>query len=76
MNEGEFIELVRSTLVLKRIEPEDGMGVTRGWDSLKQVSLALRLGEELGIPVPPDRIGELSTLQSLLSFFREKGAVA
>lgn len=75
MTEAEFVERVRTILKLRELSLADSMGFTRGWDSLKHVSLVVALEDELGVTVPADRIGELTSIEALVEFFKNQGAI-
>jgi acyl carrier protein len=51
------------------------MGRTRGWDSLAHVNLILDIERWAGVSVPPELVGELTTLQALAGYLREQEAL-
>ncbi|MCH8823966.1 MAG: acyl carrier protein [Planctomycetes bacterium] len=72
----ELTEFIRSSLNLKDITEDSGMGKVRGWDSLNHVSLVMSMEEEYDIEIPPDMIGELTSVAEIVEFFKEEGAIA
>jgi hypothetical protein len=63
-------------LKLSTLEPGAGMGVTRGWDSLAHVNLILALEDWAGVSVPPELMGELTTVEAIAAHLAAQGALA
>lgn len=57
------------------LSPDAGMGRTRGWDSLAHVNMILALEQWAGVGVPPELMGELTTVEALASWLREQGVM-
>ena len=64
---------IASTLKLPSVDDDSAMGSVRGWDSLRHIELIMALQAELGISIPPDRIGELASVAALAAFLVEEG---
>ncbi|MBI4805931.1 MAG: acyl carrier protein [Desulfovibrio sp.] len=68
----EFSSFFSKTLAVEDIGPDGAMGKTRGWSSLAHVDLILALEDWAGVPISPDLIGELTSVQSIQVFLREQ----
>jgi acyl carrier protein len=73
MTQPEMLSLFASLLEVKEVKLDDEMGVVRGWDSLNHLNLILGLEERFGISIPPDRVGELTSVKAILGFCSEQG---
>lgn len=76
MNQADFLEIMRKTLKLKALDADARLGRTRGWDSLGHIELIAILEERLDTSIPPELLGELTSVQSLLSYFKAKGLIS
>lgn len=72
----DLTAFIGQTLRGGTIGPDAGMGRTRGWDSLAHVNLILALETWAGVPVPPELMGELTTLETLADWLRAQGVLA
>jgi len=72
MTEEQVVDFVRSTLNLPALEADAQMGMVRGWDSLRQVSLMLALEEFADVSVPPDLFAELTSVGAIIQFLDEE----
>jgi acyl carrier protein len=70
--ENRLLAAIAKHLGIALVKREDGMGKTRGWDSLAQVSLLLDMEQAIGIKIPPNMFGKLITAGSIADFFREQ----
>ena len=67
----EFSSFFTATLGLKELKPDDAMGSTRGWSSLAHVDLILALEDWAGVSIPPELIGELTSVTSIVAYLSE-----
>jgi acyl carrier protein len=67
----EFRGFFTKTLAVEEIGPDAAMGKTRGWSSLAHVDLILALEDWAGVPIPPDMIGELTSIQTIQAFLTD-----
>lgn len=67
----DFQTFFNATLSVEGIDLQGAMGKTRGWTSLAHVDLILALEEWAEVPIPPDLIGELTSVSSILSFLHD-----
>lgn len=72
----DLAAFVSQTLRAGTLGPGAGMGRTRGWDSLAHVNLILALETWAGVAIPPELMGELTTLETLADWLRAQGALA
>lgn len=72
----DLTAFIGQTLRAGTIGPDAGMGRTRGWDSLAHVNLILALETWAGVPVPPELMGELTTVEALASWLNAQGVLA
>jgi acyl carrier protein len=72
----EVLNFIQKNLSLGEIDLATAMGAIRGWDSLRHIELILDMSENFNIEIPPDRIGELTQVTSILDFFREEGILS
>jgi len=72
----DLTAFIGQTLRAGTLGPDAGMGRTRGWDSLAHVNLILALETWAGVPVPPELMGELTTVEALASWLRAQGVLA
>lgn len=72
----ELAAFIGRTLKLKSLEPGAGMGTTRGWDSLAHVHLILALEEWAGVSVPPELMGELTTVEAIAAYLGAQGVLS
>ena len=66
-------EFIRRTLDVRELDSNAAMGKTRGWDSLNQVNLITALEGAYEIEIPPDMVGELASLPSIIKYFQTEG---
>jgi acyl carrier protein len=66
-----LIQFISETLGITDLTEESAMGKNRKWDSLGHVSLILSLDAEYSCGIPPDMIGELVSVGSIVEYFRE-----
>ncbi|KAF0235375.1 MAG: hypothetical protein FD177_129 [Desulfovibrionaceae bacterium] len=71
----DLAAFIGQTLKAANLGPDAGMGRTRGWDSLAHVNLILALETWAGVPVPPELMGELTTLETLADWLRAQGVL-
>jgi len=64
----ELAAYVGQTLKVRELAPDAGMGRTRGWDSLA-------IEQWAGVSVPPELMGELTTLSAIALYLGEQGAI-
>lgn len=67
----ELFSFFSATLGIKELKPSDAMGATRGWSSLAHVDLILALEEWADVCIPPEMIGELTSVQSIVAYLHE-----
>jgi len=72
----ELLAFIGRTLKVKNLGEDAGMGRTRGWDSLAHVNLILALEQWAGVSVPPELMGELTTVESIASHLSAQGVLA
>lgn len=73
MGSDRIRETIRRSLGLPQLDANARMGSVRGWTSLRHVRLLLDLERELGVRVPVERFGALTSVPAIVAFF-EKGA--
>jgi acyl carrier protein len=72
----DLTAFIGQTLKAGSLDPDAGMGRTRGWDSLAHVNLILDIEQWAGVSVPPELVGELTTLKALAGYLRDLGVLA
>jgi acyl carrier protein len=73
ITQAALLELIRSMLRLKTLGDTAALGKVRGWDSLKHVEIMLALETQLGVKIPAETFGELTSVESIVSYLGEKG---
>ena len=73
MTYQELLEVLKIELRLSDVGGAEEMGKTRGWDSLRQVSLMFAIEQAAGTSVPPDMFGELTSVEAIWEFLAEEG---
>lgn len=76
MTRQELLDFLRSELRLPALDETASMGKTRGWDSLKQVTLLLTMEQKFGVRIEPHVFGELTSVDRISSFFRDRGVLS
>ena len=71
----ELEEFIKGELRLAELPPDAEMGKTPGWDSLKQVELVLEMGSRFACSIPPDMIGDLISLESIVAYLTKEGVL-
>jgi acyl carrier protein len=69
----QLIDTIRRSLKLAKLDPLAKMGSVRGWDSLRHVHLLLELENAYQCEIPTDMFGSLTSVDSIVSYFRSNG---
>lgn len=72
---ADLAGFVAKTLRVKDLGPDPGMGRIPAWDSLAHVNLVLAVEEWAGVAVPPELMGELTTLEALAAHLAGEGVL-
>jgi acyl carrier protein len=76
MTAGHLLDIMRTALRLPNLGMDARMGSVRGWDSLRHVRLFLELEKALGVKIPIDMIGALTSVEAIVAYFQTNGAIA
>jgi acyl carrier protein len=75
MTREQILETIRKSLRLSKIDETAKMGSVRGWDSLRHIRLILDLEKSCQMQIPADLLGSLTSVESILSYFRDSGCL-
>ena len=73
---AELTAFLAQALGLGNLDPDGGMGRTRGWDSLAHVNLMLDLEQWAGVRIPAEMMGQLTTVTAIADHLRVEGVLA
>jgi len=76
MTADQLLATMRKALKLPNLGMGDQMGSVRGWDSLRHVQLLLELETTFNVEIPVDMFGTLTSVASILAYFRASGNLA
>ena len=69
-------DVICDVLKVDQVSPEDAMGSVRGWDSFCQITLVLAIEEAVGVRLPGDAFGRMTSVQAIMDVLAEEGVFA